>query len=175
MWDVMWVNWNKQRYKGSIMLISIYFSAYWQQKRHCPTLPLEWRYDERDGVSNYWSHDSLLNRWFRRRSKKTSELRVTDLCEGNSPATGELPAQRASNAENVFIWWRHHGSPSWRSATFSASAAGEGALISNRTRAAATAYTLRTCRRTVSASCGSKTHIYSSSTQRSVVITWKIS
>ena len=22
--------------------------------------------------------------------------------------TGEFPAQRASNAENVFIWWRHH-------------------------------------------------------------------
>ena len=23
--------------------------------------------------------------------------------------TGELPAQRASNAENIFIWWRPHG------------------------------------------------------------------
>ena len=22
--------------------------------------------------------------------------------------TGEFPAQRASNAENVSIWWRHH-------------------------------------------------------------------
>ena len=28
--------------------------------------------------------------------------------EGNSPVTGEFPAQRASNAENVSIWWRHH-------------------------------------------------------------------
>ena len=27
---------------------------------------------------------------------------------GNSPVTGEFPAQRASNAENVSIWWRHH-------------------------------------------------------------------
>ena len=27
---------------------------------------------------------------------------------GNSPATGEFPSQRASNAENVSIWWRHH-------------------------------------------------------------------
>ena len=26
----------------------------------------------------------------------------------NSPGTGEFPAQRASNAENVSIWWRHH-------------------------------------------------------------------
>ena len=33
-------------------------------------------------------------------SKKTSKLRVTGLCEGNSPVTGEFPAQRASNAEN---------------------------------------------------------------------------
>ena len=35
-------------------------------------------------------------------------LRVTDLCEGNSPITGEFPAQGASNAENVSIWWRHY-------------------------------------------------------------------
>ena len=32
--------------------------------------------------------DGLLNRLFRRRSKKTSKLRVTGLCEGNSPVTG---------------------------------------------------------------------------------------
>ena len=44
----------------------------------------------------------------RRRSKKTSKLRVSGLCEGNSPVTGEFPAQRASNTENVSIWWRHH-------------------------------------------------------------------
>ena len=48
----------------------------------------------------------LLNRLFR--SKKTSKLRFTGLCDGNSPVTGEFPAQRASNAENVSIWWRHH-------------------------------------------------------------------
>ena len=40
--------------------------------------------------------------------KKTSKLRVTGLCAGNSPATGEFPTQKASNAENVSIWWRHH-------------------------------------------------------------------
>ena len=40
--------------------------------------------------------------------QKTSKLRVTGLCAGNSPATGEFPAQMASNAENVSIWWRHH-------------------------------------------------------------------
>ena len=40
--------------------------------------------------------------------KKTSKLRVTGLCEGNSPVTGEFPAQMASNAENVIIWWCQH-------------------------------------------------------------------
>ena len=40
--------------------------------------------------------------------KKTLKLRVTGLCAGNSPVTGEFPAQRASNAENVSIGWRHH-------------------------------------------------------------------
>ena len=44
----------------------------------------------------------------RRRSKKTPKLHVTGLCGGNSPVTGEFPAQRASNAENGPIWWRHH-------------------------------------------------------------------
>ena len=46
--------------------------------------------------------------YLRRRSKKTSTLRVTGLCVGNSPVTGEFSAQRASNAENVSIWWRHN-------------------------------------------------------------------
>ena len=41
-------------------------------------------------------------------SNKTAKLRVTSLCEGNSLMTGEFPAQRASNAENVSTWWRHH-------------------------------------------------------------------
>ena len=54
------------------------------------------------------SLDCLLSRLFRCRSKTTSKLRVTGLCEGNPPVTGVFPSQRASNAENVYIWWRHH-------------------------------------------------------------------
>ena len=71
-------------------------------------ISLLWRHNGRDGVSNHQPYDCLLNRLFRRRSKKTSELRVTGLCEGKSSGTGEFPAQMASNAENVSIWWRHH-------------------------------------------------------------------
>ena len=69
---------------------------------------LRWRCNGRDSVSNHQPHDCLLNRLFRRRSKKTSKLCVTGLCVGNSPGTGEFPAHMASNAENVSIWWRHH-------------------------------------------------------------------
>ena len=69
---------------------------------------LRWRHNERNGVSNHQSHHCLLNRLFRRSSKKTLKLHVTGLCTGNSPVTGEFPVQMASNAENVSIWWRYH-------------------------------------------------------------------
>ena len=69
---------------------------------------LQWRHNGRDCVSNHQPRDCLLNRLFRRRSKKTPKLRVTGLSAGNSPVTGEFPAQMVSNAENVSIWWRHH-------------------------------------------------------------------
>ena len=62
---------------------------------------LQWRHNE--------PHDFLLSRLFRRRSKKTPKLRFTGLCVGNLlPVTGEFPAQQASSAENVSIWWHHH-------------------------------------------------------------------
>ena len=66
---------------------------------HKSMQPLRWRHNGCDSISNHQPHDCLLNRLFRRRSKKTPKLRVTGLCVGNSPGTGELPAQRASNAE----------------------------------------------------------------------------
>ena len=78
-------------------------------------LTLQWRHNDRDCVSNHQPNYCLLNRFFRRRSKKTSKLRVTGLCAGHSPVTGEFPAQRASTAENVSIWWRHYDymAPEW--------------------------------------------------------------
>ena len=69
---------------------------------------LQWRHCGGDGISNHQPHDCLLNHLFRHRSKKTSKLCVTGLCEGNSPVTSEFPALRASNAENVSSWWHHH-------------------------------------------------------------------
>ena len=69
---------------------------------------LQWRHNGSYSVSNHQPHDCLINRLIRRRSKKTLKLRVTGVCVGNSPGTGEFSAQMASNAENFSIWWRHH-------------------------------------------------------------------
>ena len=68
--------------------------------------PLQWRHNGWDSVSNHQPRHCLLNRLFGRRSKKTSKL--YGLCVRSSPGTGEFPAQMASNAEIVSIWWRHH-------------------------------------------------------------------
>ena len=90
-------------------LFVVYPQRDWDRcRRETSDLTLEWRHNGLDSISNHQPHDCLLNRLFRRRSKKTPKLRVTGLCEGNSPGTGEFPAQMASNAENVSIWWRHH-------------------------------------------------------------------
>ena len=94
----------KHQSSASLPFVSLYVFPH---QTHNGT-SLQWRRNEHDSVSNHQPHDCLLKRLFGRRSKKTSKLRVTGLYAGNSPGTGEFPAQRASNAENVSIWWRHH-------------------------------------------------------------------
>ena len=54
-------------------------------------ITLHWRHNDHDGVSNHQPHGCLLNRLFRRTSKKTSKLRVTGLCVGNSPGPVNPP------------------------------------------------------------------------------------
>ena len=82
------------------------FDCYW-----ISDMTSQWRNNERDGVSNHQPHDCLLNRLFRRRSKKTSKLRVTGLCAGISSVADYFPTQMISNAENGSIWWSHHDFP----------------------------------------------------------------
>ena len=68
------------------------------------SLPLQWRHNGCDSVSNHQPHDCLLNRLFRRSSKKTSKPRVTGLCAGHrgiSRTNGQLRGI-------CFHWWRHH-------------------------------------------------------------------
>ena len=50
---------------------------------------LLWRQNDRGGVSDHQPYDCLLSRLFKRRSKKTSKLRVTGLCVGNSRTNGQ--------------------------------------------------------------------------------------
>ena len=52
---------------------------------------LQWRHNDHDSVSNHQPHGCLLHRLFRRRSKKTSKLRVTGLCVGISPGPVNSP------------------------------------------------------------------------------------
>ena len=70
--------------------------------------PLQWRHNECNGISNHRRFDCLLSRFFRCRSKKTSKLCITGLCDGNPPVASGFPSQRASNAINVSIRWCHH-------------------------------------------------------------------
>ena len=53
-------------------------------KLHC-------RHNDHDGVSNHQPRGCLLSRLFRHRSKKTSKLRVTGLCVGNTPGPLNSP------------------------------------------------------------------------------------
>ena len=74
---------------------------------------LEWRYNGHDSVSNHQPHDCLLNHLFRRRSTKTSKLRVTGLCAGNSPETGAFPThiwpvtRKMIPFDDVIMRWMH--------------------------------------------------------------------
>ena len=89
------------------MLIKACLSIHRRHKVHLKrqhlVTSLHWRHNGLDSVSNHQPHDCLLNRLFGRRSKKTSKLRVTGLCAGTSPGTGEFPAQMTSYAENVLF------------------------------------------------------------------------
>ena len=83
------------------MILSL---SVWDHHQMCYRwIPLQWRHNGCYGISNHQSHKCLLNYLFRCKSKKTSKLRITGLCAGNSPVTSEFPTQRFSNVENVSI------------------------------------------------------------------------
>ena len=85
-----------------IYIILRFLFLSWLWRCFLPQGASQWRHNKRDGVLNHRRLDCLHNRLFRRRSKKTSKVRVTGLCEGNSPVVGGFPSQRAGNAEKCF-------------------------------------------------------------------------
>ena len=68
---------------------------------------LEWRHNERHGVSNHQPHDCLLNRWFRRRSKQTSKVLFTGLWAGISPQKG-LVTRKVFPFDDVIMYQLWH-------------------------------------------------------------------
>ena len=88
------------------MKISVDYNIMWFTIRYAKgktgemNYSLQWRDNERNSVSNHQTRHCLLNRLFK-------ASRHWPLW-GESPLTGEFPAQMASNAENVTISWRHH-------------------------------------------------------------------
>ena len=73
--------------------------------------PLQWRHNDHDTVSNHQPHGCLLNRLFRRRSKKRSKLLVTGLCVGNSPGPVNSPhkwpvTRKMFPFDDVIMHWR---------------------------------------------------------------------
>ena len=77
--------------------------------------PLHWRNNYHDSVSNHQTHACLLNRLFRRRSKKTSKLCVAGHCAGNSPGPVNSPhkwpvTRKMFPFDDVImqLWTTHH-------------------------------------------------------------------
>ena len=71
---------------------------------------LQWRHNERVGISNHRRLYCLSKCLFRRRSKISSKLCITALRVGNSPVTREFPAQRPVTPkmfpfDEVIMWW----------------------------------------------------------------------
>ena len=54
----------------------------WVKQNPQLSVALQWRYNERGGLSNHRRLECLLNRLFKPKSKKTSKLRVTGLVVG---------------------------------------------------------------------------------------------
>ena len=82
-------------------------------------LTLQWRHNDHDGVANHQPHGCLLNRLFRRRSKKTSKLRVTGLCVGNSPGPVNSPHKRPVTRKMfpfddvIMTFWNYRRTMCW--------------------------------------------------------------
>ena len=92
---------------------------------------LQWRHNGNDGVANIQRLDYSPNRLFRRRSKKTSKLRVTGLCgihrwPVSSPHKGPVTRKMFPFDDiimmvpfcDVFVlWWLGNSPPWWRQDT----------------------------------------------------------
>ena len=72
-------------------------------------IALQWHHNEHDDVSNHQPHRCLLKRLFKAQIKENIKAPRHWPLWGEFTGGRWIPTQRASNAENVPIWWRHHG------------------------------------------------------------------
>ena len=72
-------------------------------------IALQWHHNEHDDVSNHQPHRCLLKRLFKAQIKENIKAPRHWPLWGEFTSGRWIPTQRASNAENVPIWWRHHG------------------------------------------------------------------
>ena len=96
--------------KANVMYIQFEKYTSWITAASLRGQSLQWRHNERGGASNHETSPLFAQLLVQAqiKTKQTSKLRVTCLCWGNSPMTSEFSTQKARNAENVFIWRRHH-------------------------------------------------------------------
>ena len=86
--------------------IWIWIWIYYQMTVSPSHSSLQWRHNERGGDLTHQPLDCLLNCLFRRRSKKTSRLRVTGFCDRWIRVTkGQLRGKKS-------MWWHDNGSQS---------------------------------------------------------------
>ena len=81
-----------------------------------PQKTLKWRHTQCNGVSNHQRLECLLNCLFRRRSKKTSNIGVTGLCEGIQRWQVDFP-HKGPVTRKIFsfddVIMTHYILPSW--------------------------------------------------------------
>ena len=95
--------------------VGVIFVKRWPEVKYiCITLPLKC-YHYNGIIMGIKSPASRLftQAFIQVQIKENIKLCITGLCVGNSPVTGEFLGQRASNAKNVSIWWRHHDMNMW--------------------------------------------------------------
>ena len=96
-------------------LLIWHYACWWPSTGNCWGIcgnsaqwSLQWRHNKCDGVSNHQCLDCLLNYLFKRKSKKTSKLRVAGPCEGNPSVTGGFPLQKVTRTmipfDNVIMF-----------------------------------------------------------------------
>ena len=90
------------------------FPCHVTSRRYRFNVPLQWRHNGYDSVSNHQPHDCLLNRLFKRRSKKTSRLRVDGLCAHKWPVTRKMFSFDDVIMHMNSVRYHHKNGPSWR-------------------------------------------------------------